>query len=475
MRNEIAKTGFRAHPVVGYKQFLFLMKKDSLSIAGLSPENILDSAVRRSCLRLLPFLLLMYLLSFLDRVNIGFAKESMQSSTGISNAAFALGAGLFFLTYAALELPSNLAMHKLGARIWMSRIMIPWGVVSAAMMFVSGKKSFYALRLLLGAAEAGFFPGVILYLTYWFPNRVRGQVMGLFYFGAPLAFIIGGPVSGFLLQLEGVGRLHGWQWMFLIEGIMAAGVGVWAYWYLDNKPSDAGWLRPAEKQALVTAMRLEGGRKSEHGVYRLGSIFSDWSLVQYTFVYFVVQMSVFGVTFYLPAQVAHLLGTKIGIKVGFVSAIPWVCAIAASFWVPRLADRWNAHRRVAAATLAISGIGIGVSAESGAFLALVALCFAAAGFISVQPVMWTFPTRRLAGLAEAGAIGLINGVGLLGGFVAPIVKNFADTTAGNRSAGLYVLSVVTLVAAMCLAALKWPRDALPPVSISTFGNEIVAR
>jgi MFS family permease len=374
------------------------MTKDSLRIAGLSPEGILDSAVRRSCLRLLPFLLLMYLLSFLDRVNIGFAKESMQSSTGISNAAFALGAGLFFLTYAALELPSNLAMHKLGAKIWMSRIMIPWGVVSAAMMFVSGKKSFYLLRLLLGATEAGFFPGVILYLTYWFPSRVRGQMMGLFYFGAPMAFIIGGPVSGFLLQLEGVGRLHGWQWMFLTEGVIAAGVGVWAYWYLDDKPSEARWLEPAEKHALVTAMTIEASRKSDHGICRLRCIFADWSLVQYTFIYFVIQMSVFGVTFYLPAQVAHLLDTKIGIKVGFVTAIPWICAIAASFWIPRLADHWNAHRAVAAVTLAISGIGIGVSAESGAFLALVALCYPATsrsgGSRSDRPDQWNWLAGR---------------------------------------------------------------------------------
>ncbi|WP_404935498.1 MFS transporter [Paraburkholderia sp. BL27I4N3] len=414
----------------------------------------------------MPFLLLMYVLSFLDRANIGFAKESMQAATGISNAAFAMGAGLFFLTYAALELPSNLAMHRFGARIWMCRIMVPWGLISAAMMFVSGEKSFYALRLLLGAAEAGFFPGVILYLTYWFPDHVRGRIMGLFYFGAPLAFILGGPLSGFLLEFDGVGGLHGWQWMFMVEGLMAAAVGVWAYWYLDNKPTDATWLTPAEKDALVNAMALETTEKHAHGVVKLGHIFKDPRIIQYTFVYFVVQMAVFGVTFYLPTQVAHLLGEKVGLKVGLVTAIPWLCAIVASFCVPRIADRFKAHRVVAAVTLALSGIGIGVSAESTPVIALIALCFGAAGFIAVQPVLWTFPTRRLSGVAAAGGIGLINGIGLLGGFVAPTVKNFADTVAGNTAAGLYVLCGITLIGALCVFFLQWPKEALAETKIA---------
>jgi len=196
----------------------------------------------------------MYILSFLDRANIGFAKQAFQASAGISDAAYALGAGLFFLTYALLEVPSNLIMHRVGARIWMARIMVTWGVIAAAMRFAKGEYSFYALRLLLGAAEAGFFPGVILYLTYWFPQRSRGQVMGLFYFGAPLAFIFGSPLSGLLLELHGMAGLEGWQWMFLIEGSLASVVGVWAFFYLDHKPADARWLPTAQKQALSPAL-----------------------------------------------------------------------------------------------------------------------------------------------------------------------------------------------------------------------------
>jgi MFS transporter, ACS family, inner membrane transport protein len=420
--------------------------------------SILNDAIRRSSFRLLPFFLLMYLLSFLDRVNIGFAKESMQLSIGISDAEFAMGAGLLFLTYAALSSPSTIMMHQLGIKTWMSFLMISWGLIAAAMMFVSGRKSYYVLRLLLGAAEAGFVPSVILYLTRWFPRRVRAQVIGIFYFGAPLAFITGGPVSGFLLQLDGVNGLRGWQWVFLIEGVIAAGVGIWAYQYLDDRPADAVWLPAIEKQALDAALALDMKERRIQGISRLATVFADRGFLQYTFVYFIVQMSILGITFYLPTQVAHLLGTKIDIKVGFVSAIPWACAIAASFIVPRLADRWNAHRKVGIIILTISGISIGISARGSSTVALIALCFAIAGLISVQPVMWTYPSRRLTGIAAAGGIGLINGIGLSGGFVAPIVKNFADTISKNAGGGLYVLSFSTLIAAVFIFALEWPEE-----------------
>ena len=204
--------------------------------------DTLNDAVSRAKLRLVPFLLLMYVLAFLDRANIGFAKESFQASAAISDAAYALGAGLFFITYSLFEVPSNLILHRIGARRWLSRIMVTWGLISAAMSLTEGELSFYVLRLLLGAAEAGFFPGVILYLTYWFPQQQRGRVLGLFYFGAPIAFIVGGPLSGLLLEFHGPGGLEGWQWMFVVEGLLASVVGVWAWWYLQDRPQDAKWL-----------------------------------------------------------------------------------------------------------------------------------------------------------------------------------------------------------------------------------------
>ena len=350
----------------------------------------LDKAFRLTRRRLVPFLLLMYVLSYLDRANIGFAKQAFQASVGISDAAYALGAGLFFLTYALLEVPSNLIMHRIGARIWMARIMVTWGLISAAMTFTTGELSFYILRLLLGAAEAGFFPGVILYLGYWFPARSRGQIMGIFYFGAPLAFILGGPLSGLLLDLHGQRDLDGWQWMFLSEGLLASAVGVWAFFYLDDKPADARWLPSEEKQSLSAVIDQEDDAKSALGQRGLVMLVNP-CVFYYAVIYFLIQMSVYGVVFYLPTQIGALLGEKVGLEVGLVTAIPWLCALTATFLLPRLADRRGNHRFLAAATLAVSALGIAVSACGGPAVSLVALCFAAAGFIAVQPLFWTFP------------------------------------------------------------------------------------
>jgi sugar phosphate permease len=415
--------------------------------------SALDGAFRLTRRRLIPFLLLMYVLSFLDRANIGFAKQAFQASSGISDAAYALGAGLFFLTYALLEVPSNLIMHRVGARLWMARIMVTWGLVSAAMMFATGEWSFYVLRLLLGAAEAGFFPGVILYLTYWFPARSRGQVMGLFYFGAPLAFIFGSPLSGLLLEFQGVSGLEGWQWMFLIEGLLASAVGVWAFFYLDDKPAGARWLPAAEKQALSAAIAGEDSAKAAQGHAGIAAGLANPRVLLFVAVYFLIQMSVYGVIFYLPTQVGALLGKKVGLEVGLVTAIPWLCALLAAFALPRLADRQGSHRVLAAATLAVSGVGIAVSAGSAPAVALVALCFAAAGFIAVQPLFWTFPTSYLGGVGAAGGIALINA---LGGFVAPNVKAWADISFGSPRAGLYVLACTTLVGAALILAMRRP-------------------
>jgi MFS family permease len=420
----------------------------------------LDRAIALARRRLVPFLLLMYIISFLDRANIGFAKQALQADTRISDAAYALGAGLFFLTYALLEVPSNLIMHRVGARLWMCRIMVTWGLISAAMLFVSGETLFYILRLLLGAAEAGFFPGVILYLTYWFPDRVRGQIMGLFYFGAPLAFIFGSPLSGLLLELDGVAGLKGWQWMFLIEGLLASVVGVWAYWYLDSKPVEARWLPLAEKQTLIAAVEREEHARGEHGPAALGAAFTNSRVLLFVAIYFLIQMSVYGVVFYLPTQVGQLLGKKVGFEVGLVVAIPWICAIVAAYVLPRAADRTGNRHTIAALTLAVSGIGIAVSGATGPALALVALCFAASGFIAVQPMFWTFPTGYLSGVAAAGGIALINALGALGGFVAPNVKNWADATFGSATAGLYVLACTTLLGALLIVGM--PGRRVPP-------------
>lgn len=404
--------------------------------------------------RLLPFLLLMYVLAFLDRANIGFAKAAFQADTGLSNAAYAFGASIFFVGYAVFEVPSNLIMHRVGAKVWMARIMITWGLISAAMMFAHTETSFYVLRVLLGIAEAGFFPGVILYLTYWFPSNERAKAIGLFYFGAPLAFIFGGPLSGLLLEFDGFLGLKGWQWMFAVEGLLASIVGVWAYFYLDDKPRDARWLSTAEKDELEAAIGAEEGHKHAHGPASLVAALCNGRVLYLALIYFLIQMSVYGVVFYLPTQVAGLMGRNVGLAVGLVSAVPWICALAAAYLIPRLSDATGERRLIGAATLGVAGLGIAASVATGSpTLSLIALCCAAAGFIAVQPIFWTFPTSYLGGVAAAGGIALINSLGALGGFVAPNVKTWAEAAFASPAAGLYLLAATTIVGALLIAAL----------------------
>lgn len=420
-----------------------------------SPTSLLARTISKSTWHLLPFLLLMYVLAFLDRANVGFAKTAFQVDTGLSDAAFAFGAGIFFAGYALLEVPSNLIMHKVGARAWMCRIMVTWGLISAAMMFAHDETTFYVLRFLLGVAEAGFFPGVILYLTYWFPSYARGKVMGLFYFGAPLAFIVGSPLSGLLLELNGVFGLHGWQWMFVVEGLLATTVGIWAFWYIDNKPGDAKWLSSDEKQVLADAIAAEESDKKAHGPHGVLKALGNPRVLYLCLIYFLIQVAVYGVVFYLPTQVAQLLGKKVGLEVGLVTAIPWLCALVAAYLIPRFSDRTGERRWTAAATLAAAGVGIAASAVSGSpLMALLALCVAAAGFIAVQPLFWTFPTSYLAGAAAAGGIALVNSFGAAGGFVAPIVKTWAEKAFASPAAGLNVLALAAIAGALLIIGVK---------------------
>jgi MFS family permease len=403
--------------------------------------------------------MMMYVVSFLDRANIGFAKQALQTYEGINERVYALAAGLFFLSYSLCGFPSNLILHHIGAKVWMTFLMVTWGLLSMATMFVTGSTSFYVLRLLLGVMEAGFFPGVILYLTYWFPNRVRGQMMGLFYLGVPLALIVGGPLSGLLLEMPRWGGLQGWQWMFLVEGFMAVALGSVAYWFLDNKPATAAWLPADEREALADALAQEEIERRSVGPAKLLPMLRDLRVLRFLLIYTLIQMSTYGAIFYLPAEISALLHKPAGLEVGLVSAIPWTCTLAAVYFLPKLADQWRNHRQVAALTLLVAGCASFVFPTAGPKLGLVALSIAVSGFISVQPLFWTFPTAYLADVAAAGGIALI-GMGNLGGFLAPNVKVWADEYFHSPRAGLYILAGLTVVNAALIALMKDNRERL---------------
>ena len=410
----------------------------------------LQQALSKIRWRILPFVALMFAMAIIDRSNIGFAKHALQADTGLSNAAFALGAGIFFIGYAVFEVPSNLMLHKIGARIWLSRIMVTWGLVSAAMMFAHDETSFYILRFLLGVAEAGLSPGVVLYLTYWFPQNQRGSAYGIYYFGVPVSLMVGGPVSGWLLESAQFG-LTGWQWMFVTEGLAASIIGVFAFFYLTDKPRDAKWLNTEEKAAIEHELEKEQLQKANKGPSSWRAAMFNPVVLYFTLIYFTIQVSVYGVLFYLPTRIAELLGTGIGLKVGALTSIPWIATVIMLYLVTRHADRKGQQTRYAALMLALAAVGMVGSTLSGNLpLVILAFCVAAAGFITVQPLFWTLPTRFLGGAAAASGIAVIGALGNLGGFLAPTVKTWAEGYFNNPHAGMYFLAGMAVLGALML-------------------------
>lgn len=407
-------------------------------------HNPLSRAVSRTYRRLGLFLMLAYVVAFLDRANVGYAKQALQKSVGLSESVYALGAGLFFITYSLCGFPSNLVLHRIGAKIWIAVLMVGWGVASMSMIFVHGSVSFYVLRLLGGVAEAGFFPGCILYLTYWFPNRIRGEILGFYYLGVPLSLVLGGPLSGLLLDIPSSTGLAGWQWMFLVEGFLAFALGLVAFYFLDDGPHRAAWLPPEEMQALVEALANEEQERRSTGPAELLPMLRDPRVLRFVLIYALIQMGVYAAVFYLPSQVSALMHRPQGIVVGAVTAIPWLCATAASYWLPKWGDRRSSHRQLAAFALLAAGIASFAFPSCGAVTGVMALCVAASGFVAVQPLFWTLPTGYMADRAKAGGIALI-GAGNLGGFIAPPLKVWAEQTFHSSRAGLYLLAGITVL------------------------------
>jgi sugar phosphate permease len=429
------------------------MSDTTANAAAKRRFDLSELATKKVFRRLIPFLLLMYVIAFLDRSNVSFAQKEFEVSFGISAASYAFGAGLFFVGYAVFEIPSNILLHKVGARWWLARIMVTWGIVAACFMFVQGPTSFYILRFLLGVTEAGFFPGVILFLTYWVPARHLSRARGYFYMGIALAGILGNPLSGSLLELDGLAGLKGVQWMFLVEGALAVGVGVWSYFYLTDKPKDAAWLPDDERQALIETVEAEDTAKAEgHAPKKVLATLGNWRVWYFALIYFCIQIAVYGVTFFLPSQVVAITGQKLGFQASLVTAIPWVFGLLSVAFFPGLADRTRKHRLIGTSLLLVTALGIVMSgALSGnPVLAIAGLSLAAIGFVAMQPIFWTLPTEFLTGYAAAAGIGLINSLGNLGGFLAPNMRDYFKETLGGN-AGLYSLAVGAVVGAILFA------------------------
>ena len=411
--------------------------------------------------RLIPFLLLMYIIAFLDRSNLSFAKAEFEVNNGISASAYALGAGLFFAGYALFEIPSNIMLHKVGASWWFARIMVSWGIVSACFMFVTGPTSFYALRVLLGITEAGFFPGVILFLTYWVPGRHLNRARGIFYMGIALAGIIGNPLSGSLLELDGFAGLRGTQWMFLVEGLLAVVVGAWAYFFLTDRPEQANWMDPAQREALCETLNAE--HTAKHTGKGPRSVWASLRSVRvwyFALVYFCIQIAVYGMTFFLPTQVVAITGQKLGFEASLVTAIPWIFAVVSVAYFPGLADRTRQHRMIGCGLLLVTAFGIWLSGamSSTPVVAIAGLSLAAIGFVGMQPIFWALPTEYMTGFAAAAGIGLINSLGNLGGFLAPNMRAFFDERLGGN-AGLNSLAIGAVVGAILFGLTAFFKKA----------------
>jgi MFS transporter, ACS family, tartrate transporter len=395
--------------------------------------------IRKISIRLIPFLFLLYIVSYLDRVNVSFASLQMNKALGFSAEVYSLGAGIFFIAYFIFEVPSNLVLHRVGARLWIARIMITWGVISSAMMFVKGPVSFYVLRFLLGVAEAGFFPGIILYLTYWFPNEVRGRAIARFMTASAVAGAIGSPISGVLLSLDRAGGLDGWQWLFLIEGIPAIVLAFVTLCHLPDGPAKASWLSSEEKEWI--AIRLAQPDQSAGEAVRTGRV---W---RFAWVYFGIVMGFYGITFWLPQIVKAFSGVS-DFLVGCLAAIPWIAATIFMVLWSKHSDATRKSMSHVAISAAAGAAGLMIAGlVASPVLELASLSLAAAGIWGTLGPFWAMSSESLAGKGAAAGIALINSVGNLGGFLGPYLIGFVFTRTNSYTWGLIALALFPLAGA----------------------------
>jgi len=402
--------------------------------------------------RIMPFLMVCYVIAYLDRVNVGFAKLQMSIDLGFSETVFGLGAGLFFIGYFFFEVPSNLLMNRVGARIWIARIMITWGILSGCFFFVSTPTQFYVLRFLLGAAEAGFYPGVILYLTYWFPGHRRAKMIAVFMAAIPLSGIFGGPLSGYLMQnFNGYMGHGGWQWMFVIEALPALVLGIVTLLYLDNDVRSAKWLTDEEKAVVARDIEAETKSKSKTSPGTTKAVFTDLRVWWMCLIYFCFVMGQYGLTFWMPSLVKST-GVQGAFNIGLISAIPFVVAAISMILIGRNADRMRERRwhLIIPATFGAIGFAVSAAYADNTVLAMIALSVAAGGALTCSPLFWSLPTAFLSGTGAVAGIAVINSVGNLAGFVSPYAIGLLNDATKSSAAGMYMLTGMLLLGAVAV-------------------------
>jgi ACS family tartrate transporter-like MFS transporter len=410
--------------------------------------------------RLIPLLFLCYIIAYIDRINVGFAGLQLQKAFGVDASRYFViygwGAGLFFIGYFLFEVPSNLVLHRIGARLWIARIMVVWGVIASAMMFVHTPTAFYVMRFLLGAAEAGFFPGIILYLTYWYRAKDRARTVALFATAGTLAGFVNSPISGQLLQLDGTLRLAGWQWLFLIEGIPAVVVGVIVLFVLPDKPEHARWLSAKQKEWIRVELEQERVRLGTQQRHRLGDVFTSGRIWMLCLLYLLLNIAGYGFEMWLPQIIKGFSGLS-DVQIGFLNAIPYLAATVSMVLAGRHSDRTGERRWHVAAGAFAAAVGFSASAMAGNLaLALSALVLAFAGLKAMLGPFWAFSTAALSGTAAAGGIAWINSIGNLGGFIGPTIVGQVRTATGSYSWALFTLSGALVL--MGLLALTLPAS-----------------
>jgi MFS transporter, ACS family, tartrate transporter len=429
-------------------------------------SEIQTRVLRKITWRIVPFIMLLYFVAFIDRVNIGFASLTMNKDIGLSPTVYGFGAGIFFWGYFLFEVPSNIVLHKVGARIWIARVMVTWGIVSAAMAFVQGPTSFYVLRFLLGVAEAGFFPGIILYLSYWFPARQRAAVTALFMAAAPLSTVLGSPVSGALLEMDGMLGFKGWQWLFVLEAFPAVLLGFVVLAFLTDRPEKAKWLADDERRWLVETMNVESTSKAATSKHSIWRGLADPRVLALALIYFGTSAGLYTLGVWAP-QIIKQFGLS-SLQVGFLNALPASAAVVAMVLWARHSDRtgertWHVVLAclLAAAGLAFAGLATGV------VTVLVALTLVNIGISSAKPPLWSMPTLFLSGPAAAAGIATINSIGNLGGFVGPAMIGWIKDQTGSFVGGLYFVAGLLVLSAVLTLLLSRVKTApVEPVTQS---------